>query len=339
MRAGKQKKQQGFIILMGMLALVLGAAVWFGTAGTIRSESMSIVMQNKHVDDLMHIKQKMLQYAVLNPELFANSASVPGPGYFPCPDTNANGDSDTGLNCIPNGGLYSIGMVPNRINSRFFNILNNKDDHSKYWFAVDSRFLVSNPDYTSATQRFGPLNIDLPQLINTADNKSLCDETPLPATCLPALTVDGRDEIVMVLFYTGEALAGQDRGAFTGGDTTFTRAVDYIESPALVVGATGVFNSVGASPTVFNDYVLTITLREWRAAVLSRVAQDRFPEDNVPDLCVDVDSNNSVALDRAWFNDCEFNSNIPPYYSCVYNAAAVDNYQGQNWRTVLGCPP
>ena len=147
MRVSKQEKQQGFIILMGMLALVLGAAVWFGTISSVRTESMKIAIENENVNALYRVKDKMLTYAMFQPEIFRTSSSnttplsqeaIPGPGYFPCPDTTGDGVSDSP--CAGSGVPFVTGVVPISISSRLFSFIDQPLESAKFWYAVDSRF-------------------------------------------------------------------------------------------------------------------------------------------------------------------------------------------------------
>ena len=305
--------QSGFVVLLGMLMLVLGASVWFATAGSIRSDTMSIAQNTQHIDQLHRIKQKMLTYAVLHPEIYSDATVVPGPGYFPCPDADADGAPDTG--CGDVGGvdaLFLLGRVPYKISSRNFSFIDSNLDNEKFWYAVDARFVASSSIYAfEASQRFAPLNIDTPKEVVAAGGLNVAP-----------ITLDGKDEIVMVLFYAGESLSTQSRPSL--------QSADYLEQPALNPGYKTDFVSTGANENVFNDYVISITRAEWQSAVLSRVSQDVSPEDQVPDLCANI-----VDTDASWFNDCNYNSASRPVYVCP--GTTDDNLAGQGWRAII-CP-
>ena len=319
----KQKeKQSGFIILMGMLALVLGAAVWFGTVSSVRSESMRIAIENENVNALYRVKDKMLTYAMFQPEIFRTTSGstiplaqedIPGPGYFPCPDTiNNDGVSDSP--CGGSGVTFVTGVVPTSISSRVFSFIDQPLESGNFWYAVDSRFLTQNPDYyyDSAFKRFVPLN------------------TASPATA--SLTLDGVTDIVMVLIYSGDPLSGQTQTA-----ATLANISDYLELENADGDADFISNFNDPAPVAnnpkFNDYVIPITRAEWNAAMLSRVSMDA-DGNNVPDLCVDPAS---AAGNLHWFNDC-FSAGTN-FLTCDLNTLSTDeNLYGQGWRTVLGCP-
>jgi hypothetical protein len=157
-------------------------------------------------------------------------------------------------------------------------------------------------------------------------------------TDVPPMTLDGKDAIVMVLFYTGEPLSGQSRPS-----TVYT---DYLEQTTIIPGYTVDFRSVGANSTVFNDYVIAITRKEWEAALLSRVKQDFSTvsgdgvPNGVPDMCEDLSD-----TDISWFNACKYiGTNIPSFSAdpfpdtCTHTGViAEENITGQDWRSVL-CP-
>jgi len=322
MRASKQKKQQGFIILMGMLALVLGAAVWFGTASSIRSESMDIKLQSQDVRDLYRIKDKMLTYALFQPEIFRTDTSsnlnapedIPGPGYFPCPDTNGDGDSNAP--CGGGGAAVIVGMVPESISSRYFTFVHRPLEANRYWYAVDARFVTQNTDFTfnSVTKRFVPLN-------NTS-----------PATA--SLTLDGTTDIVMVLIYAGDAVGSQNQSVIN-----IANFLDLDNADGDVDFVSHYKNSLITSPVPvsgdFNDYVIPITRNEWNAAMLSRTSIDA-DSDNVPDLCTSI---GSAITDYSWFNDCIYTGASAPPFTCTQNTTTTDeNLFGQGWRTALSCP-
>jgi hypothetical protein len=320
----REPKQSGFIILMGMLMLVVGAAVWFGNVGNMQAEMMEITQENAHSRELQKIKEKMLVYTMFQPEIFGTPSNtttfqtadkVPGPGYFPCPDSTGDGESNAPCG---SGVSVVIGRVPVQISSRRFGFLDQTLGKESYWYAVDTRFLVQNADYNNfggtedvKLKRYSPLNTSEPDFSDLT--------TPPP----PLLTLDGVTDIVMVLFYAGEPLSGQNRSS--GG------LDDYLDK--LNNDGDGDFISTHSDTIGFNDNVLAITHAEWSAAVLARVSQDVNPVDNVPDLC------SISATDPHWFNAC---NNVYKTGNdgtqCSWGSGGVDNQVGQGWRELLGCP-
>lgn len=310
----KRSKERGFMVLMTMMLLAVGTAIWFGTLGQVRSNSMKIESEDRHLIELQAIKERMLAYAVLQPEIYADADVVPGIGYFPCPDTDGDGLSNRpcGYSAAINQ-LFVVGRVPTQEPNRFFAFIDSGIDPELYWFAVDARLVDDHAYYAfDNADRFPLVNADMPSEVKDQSNNDV-----------PPLTVDGKDDIVMVLFYAGTALAGQARPT--------NDIDDYLEQPAESPGDTLNFQSVGASPDVFNDYVITITRQEWNAAVLARASQDNAPQDGVPDLCV-----NESDASAHWFNACAYaHPTNRPIYNCA--GTALDNLAGQDWRALI-CP-
>ncbi|WP_178861325.1 hypothetical protein [Thiomicrorhabdus cannonii] len=307
-------KQRGFIVLMTMMMLAVGTAIWFGTLGQIRSNTMKIESEDRQLLELQAIKERMLAYAVLQPEIFSDQAVIPGVGYFPCPDTNGDGTADRpcGYDSATNQ-LFVIGRVPTQETSHFFSFIDSGIDPSLYWFAVDARLVDHHAYYAyDNALRFAPVSVQMPVEVPDQSNNDV-----------PPLTVDGKDEIVMALFYAGPALSNQTRPS--------NSINDYLEQPTATLGYSINFQSVGATPDVFNDYVITITRKEWEAAMLARVSQDISPQDGVPDLCSLVAENTAD-----WFNACAYtHPTNRPVYTC--DGTAVNNLAGQDWRSLV-CP-
>ncbi|CAN8141560.1 Type 4 fimbrial biogenesis protein PilX N-terminal domain-containing protein [uncultured Thiomicrorhabdus sp.] len=318
-RVSKIHKQGGFMVLLIMLMLVVGSAVWFKTIHGLRSEAMQIEMQNERINELHHIKEKMLTFAIMQPEIFYTETAgvpdfdnIPGPGYFPCPDTDGDGLPNNGSTypCGSNVGFVT-GMVPIKAEGERFTFIDKPRNAEFYWFSVDSRYVTNNQ---IASHRYLPLNADSPASAN--------------------LTLDGRTDIVMVLFYSGDPLSSQNRSLLS--QSNYLDQGNANDDPN--------FFTKDGSPNVFNDYVISITREEWRAAVLSRVSKDVNPEDETPDLCVEINSN-----DIHWFNRCSFigaspsfvgnddNSETSDVRLCDVNASD-DNFNGQNWRQFFNCP-
>ena len=325
-------KQSGFVILMALLVLVLGAALWFGSTGNVGSEKMKDVKQKAYIADLERVKERMLTYAILNPELFDRSTEVPlftdndlpGPGYFPCPDVDGDSDSDTGNDCTISGNLYAMGWVPQKVVARNFSFLPSEQEleNKRFWFATDARFLVDGQYAYGGSKRFAPLNINTPALVDPT-GASFCDEEPVSANCVPPLSLDGKEDIVMVLFYAGEPNPSEQNrtlhspALFLASD----EIGQYLEQPSLAIPPnsvnhtqTGVFVSQDSGAGFFNDYAIAITREEWNAAVLSRVAKD-VDGDSIPDLCTLVDPDITVNEKNSWFNKCRYSGVGEPSYA------------------------
>lgn len=337
-------KQSGFIVLLAMLALVLGAMSWFASASFHKHNLMRSELDNQYIHQLDKIKERMLAYAVMHPEIYSNAATVvPGPGYFPCPDVDGDGTSDTP--CGRDGAddqLFVIGKVPDKISSRNVSFIDSNLNRELFWYAFDSRFVQDSQLYSfSTSSRFAPLNSNLPTTV-TQSSSAECppdpnSTNPNSSVCAP-FYVDGEDEIVMIIFYAGDPLQDDNRPS--------NDVEDYLEQPNIQSGFSYWFTTSNNSLTSldsFNDYAITITRAEWEAAVLARVSRDINPADSVPDLCVDVLNNGNAAIDstdpypfRLWFNECSTNgAGAPGAYNCPQANTGFDNLAGQGWRTIV----
>lgn len=307
------KKQSGFIILLGMLMLVLGAATWFGAYSQIKAKTAEIQANDWHVKHLHRIKERMLAYAVLHPELYSSAQHIPGVGYFPCPDENNDGQADSicGDDEADIDQLFVFGRVPYQISTRNYNFLDGHYDEANgqgvnndlYWFAYDARF-VNNSEtfdgrYSELTTRLSDRVLDL------SGNESA------------PLTLDNKEGVVMVLIYAGPPLAGQDRSQ--------SAASHFIEqnTDSVVSGYTHNFRSSGDSADTYNDYVISITRREWEKAIMSRLSLD-LDDDGRPDVCVENPN---------WIQQCTYTGASIPPYPCY--EGPEDNLTGQGWGEIL----
>lgn len=327
----QNKNQSGFIVLLIMLILVLGAAAVFGTISSLREEEMKIEIQNENIRELNRIKDKMLAFAVLQPEIFytevssgvADFSNIPGPGYFPCPDTDGDGlpndgyDKDGTLitgNLCGSTSTFVTGKIPVKSSDNRFTFIDNPRNANRFWFSVDSRYVTHNQ---IVSHRYLPLNADSPSIAN--------------------LTLDGRTDIVMVLFYAGIPLGSQNQ--------TTQNQSDFLDVGNAPVGDPLLdqsFFTRNGTPDIFNDYVIAITREEWRAAVLSRVSKDTNPNNSVSDLCAAINP-----TDTHWFNGCSFIDTSPSFIgndtetdsllTCTVSAGA-NNLNGQNWLEFFNCP-
>lgn len=338
--AAIKHKQSGFIILLGMLLLVLGAASWFGFYGNIKSTSMQLKQDDLQKSKLHHIKERMLTYAVLHPELYfnqVNPANTPGMGYFPCPDTNGDGAAESICGRNPtssNDQLFVLGRVPLQITGIDFNFVDTRDSNELYWFAYDARMVNNSQSYAvSPNNRFAELNIRLPNSVNDATG-----------TSVPPLTLDGRDDIVMVLFYAGD----DDLANGPVQNRPSNNVNDYLEQGAINSdGNTYNFVSTDGDPEAFNDYVIAITRNEWERALLKRLTLD-LDEDGYLDICVptgpvaSLPSTPPLSTPPVWMQACTYDATLgnlafdPSLFTC--NADTVDNLIGQGWAEILdGC--
>ncbi|QKI88546.1 hypothetical protein [Thiomicrorhabdus xiamenensis] len=206
------------------------------------------------MNQLEHVKQRLLNFAVLHPEIYqTNSASqlqdaanIPSIGYFPCPDLDGDGfllgaettcgnpylplsayPDQTGFvpdplnnsgaeNC--NGTGYCMGFVPQKISSREFYFA----PAQRFYYVLDERFSFQNPNYVNnGVMRFAPLN---PQVFETGE--------------MPRLNLNGVGGYVFLIIDAGsDGLSAEN----ANGDHYFvnqSNGLVYSETDDRVVGVT-----------------------------------------------------------------------------------------------------
>lgn len=299
-----ETKQSGVALLVFVMALILGvsgvSAIYF--VNVQKYNQIKRVMGDAAV--LRQAKENLLDYAVMNPEIYATDddgdpqlmENIPGPGYLPCPDTNNSGSPNTACG----GGVVAMGRLPIRIGSRDVVFLDDDVDSSLIWYAVDERFVQNNANYYE--DRFSPLNSEL----------------AVP----PRLTVDGESDIVAVLFFAGERLSGQN-----GNSNNMT---NYLEGENA--DGDGDFTAL-QSPGILNDVVVKISYQEWRQAMLKRLEGEKAS------LCSTIPTAQTVH----WFNQCNIHAGGDWRPGCLQDNGEPENPLGANWRGIningtLGCP-
>lgn len=187
--AAVNQKGYGVLLIISALMMIasLLASSYFQTL--ISYFSSKQIQQNLYQMQL--VKQRLLNFAVLQPEIYLTNSSsqllsaaeVPAPGYFPCPDLDGDGyllggettcgnvylptasipaqtgfvpdplSNSGGANC--NGVTACMGYVPQKIVSRQFYFAPAK----RYFYVLDERFSFQNGYHSNNGQnRFSPLN-------------------------------------------------------------------------------------------------------------------------------------------------------------------------------------
>jgi hypothetical protein len=189
----------------------------------LNANAKKYVRQASSEKVLSEAKSALIGYAVNYPE----SHPGQGPGYLPCPDINDSGSA--GGSCSLSGGT-TIGRLP-------FKTLEVSElrDHvgERLWYAVSENY-KNNPKVMPA----------------------LNSETP------GNFSVDGRGDIVAVIFAPGSPVASQDR---TGAG--INAVANYLEGD----NANGDNSFVSRASGQFDDQVITISRDELMSAVEQRV--------------------------------------------------------------------
>jgi len=180
------------------------------------------IRQSADAKALSKAKAALIGYAVNYPEGHAGE----GPGYLPCPDINDDGTAGTGCK-------LASGNTVGRLPFKTLEISDLRDDAGeRLWYAVADNY-KNNPK--------------VPQLNSTTPGN---------------FTVDGRSDVVAVIFAPGTSLPGQDRSG-----SGITDVTNYLEGDNADNDNDFVTRAAGN----FNDHLITITRRELMDAVEKRV--------------------------------------------------------------------
>ncbi len=155
-------KQSGYILIVFLVILVVGAATWFSSNLTGLNSAYQFERQSKTQAKLQEIKARLIRYAVLTPEIMQTDNSntysihstsvIPGLGYLPNCDSNGDGQMDNGCYTAD----FRPQFLPTTLAKRhiYFN-----DRPKQYYYVIDSRFVIQNSNYNNPiTKRFAPLN-------------------------------------------------------------------------------------------------------------------------------------------------------------------------------------
>jgi hypothetical protein len=321
-------KQSGFILMVMLVLMLLGAAAYFGNYAKNYGFTHRQHDVQKTLQELNLIKQQLLTYAVFQPELFqsnlvsntvtnAEISNIPSPGYFPCPDMDGDGALSGAESPCSNPRVigndatgFDYGFLPVQFKTRNFFLKGISP--KEFYYVVADRFVNASGDYNNTTtHRYAPLNTTL----TPSSGPDSGSPAALPDNTLPWLQVNGSGNYVVLIIAPGVPQTfpdGTSQDRTQAGDAK-TVVGQYLDMRFDASGnkidngnASGTrffFSGQQTSPTV-NDIVVGITFDEWRAAMAARIKVQKSA------LC---SLSPSIAH---WFND--------------YNA--VSNPAGSNWR-------
>lgn len=294
-----QGKEAGFVMMILLVIMVVGASVYFGNfAENFRFQNQNSNYQ-KEISRLNKIKQKLLNYAVFQPEIFQqenngnnkDTSDIPSPGYFMCPDMDGDGSLSGETTCGDSAAGFTYGFLPTGIVTR--NIFFPEVSPREYYFVVADKFHWGNTDYNSPKNRYAPLNTDVEA---------------------PNLKLDDNGEYVVLIIYPGGAQNfpdgfSQDRAQPGDAQTVVQNYLDrrfdsnHQQLNGNADGDEFFYSNAKANLTI-NDIVVGITFEEWKLAVKQRIDLERIK------LC------GIAAEENHWFN--------------AYDA--TDNPVGAGWR-------
>jgi hypothetical protein len=163
----KTHSQQGLILSLIVFWLFLISLILLLNLRPTTAQ-LTWQAQNKQIVHLAWTREQLWQFSQQTPQLYATDTNgrfydanrIPSPGYFPCPDTNNNGQSNAPCG---QGQAIAIGRLPKNIATRSINFTPYHIPEFSLGYAVDSRYVIQNSDYHNPPiQRFAPLNVIYP---------------------------------------------------------------------------------------------------------------------------------------------------------------------------------
>ena len=334
----KQGLQQGFIILLVIVVISIIAALWLST----KHYSLISIFKTNDIQadsyELELVKKRLLEYAVLHPEIYStddsgtyqSSAQIPAPGYFPCPDLDGDGDvegaetscsnpftpggtipdeDNTGF--VPSGGV--LGFVPESISTHRVHFA----EAGRYYYFLDERFSTQNSaaDYINdSLQKYAPMNPTqfVGDVSAATDNLDSFE---------PVLTINGRGGYRALIIDAGD----------DGLDTA-----NNIDAADGLVDRHFVSRAADLSTDPNADKIVGITMQDLDNAINRRLCVERFRYEGLEYADADGDGSpdevnpfTAIAADlKHWYND---------YVYTVLNDPD-NNAGGANWRsTDLKC--
>ena len=329
------KQQSGFIMMVMIVIMVVGAAAYFGVFNENLIFKNKVKLTERDIANNLKIREQLLRYATFQPELYESDPTggtgyalkqinlVPGPGYFPCVDLNGDGEvlaAETSCgnprDATDDSTGFAIGFLPVGFSTR--NIFFGGLEAKQFYYVVDERFVNGNNLYNNgSTGRYAPLN---PALTPAAAP----DASPgllLPDNTKPWLSLNGVEGYVALIISPGKPMVMQDgtvQDRTQPGDAV-ARMGDYLDKRFNASGTELNGNSDGdrfffsqsKNNIGVNDTIVGITFEEWQSAMLKRVCFQRSDLE-----ALDVN-------DPVWFN--------------AYDSA--NNPAGSDWRSYMGnCP-
>lgn len=272
-----RRPEHGYILLALLLIMVVGGSSLV-LGGLSNRQSAYLASQAELYQQLEIAKTNLLAYVSSSSTLYSNAQ---GPGFFPCPDTDNDGDSETTCNpvnttmpnCYTNTSRPApqIGWLPEYIDvsgnrftlSNYYQDSGGKKNEQQFWYVVAPRY-VYHSTLTSSNHRARN---------RTSTSTGLAAPTP---PCM-RMYLDDAGEYVAFIIAPGEALTNQTRSIVDTVTTTNTTYTNYLDG---LNGATNYYyyTSDVDDPDNFNDRIIGITLDEYVKAVGTRVAIESWKQ-------------------------------------------------------------
>jgi hypothetical protein len=319
-RLRKPRRQGGAIFLALMLILIVtGSTFVLGALNNRQAASLAYKQEVRY--QMEQAKAALLAYAAN----YATFYTDRGPGFFPCPDTDApTSDPDGEPNYTSTVDYCSydaapaLGRLPRMetFTSTTFRLNDTYADVDRqFWYAVAPRYLYSST------------NLNRRSYTRTYSNSAVST-----IASSKWLTLDGTTKYVALIIAPGEELDGQDR---INGPTNYANYLDGQN------GGDGFnfYTRYDSNPELFNDEILGITLDEYMIHVGTAVARavksrlDQYYLLNVPGNSPTRYPTSSSAAVPDTFGTCSTSTFSNIFDGTTYGTANVwlrDSTSGNN---------
>jgi hypothetical protein len=237
-------RHRGFALLALLLVMFVSGGTL--TLGALNNRNdLAIKQHDEMFIEMENAKATLLSYASNTALLFNNSM---GPGFFPCPDTDNDGEPQA--SCDSDQPL--VGRLP-----EYVEISGSRFEFSSKYAGVDQQFwLIVAPRYIYYSNDLGN---ERRSWWRTAKDDNSADDY--------RMKLDGSGDYVALLIAPGEEMDTQTRSS---GTNTYT---NYIDGKNGSDGFNFYRNWV-ENPELFNDYVIGITHDEYMLHVGTAVAKE-----------------------------------------------------------------
>ena len=312
--------EKGYMLLLTAFVLLIIVSLWISTQNNYLISVFKDEQLQENMQELEAVKAKLLQFAVLQPEIYQTDTTgsmqdetqIPAPGYFPCPDLDGDGslnnaesscgnpfnpgldpsivsDDDTSTGYVPNPSrVEGLGTCDGSSTCVGFvpSSISTRNfyfgEAGKFYYFLDERFSTQNPNYVNDNlKRFAPLT---PTEFDPQDTDISND---------PVLTLDGEAGYIAIIIDAGsDGLDSSNKD----GDYHFSSSGNSLQNADAIDKAVG------------------ITYNEWLSLMAHRVCAEKYRIEGLISGFSDINDPSSI---RHWYNDYDSSSNPG----------------GGNWRT------
>lgn len=231
------------MIAMLLLVFMAGTSMFFIAMSDRSGDVIEMVDYNR---EMVLAKEALITFAANYPDLYPGPNN--GPGRFPCPDNNLDGQPEASCN----GGAEMTYRLP-----IYANTLN---DSGPFYFSRQ---------FIEASQESAP-DIEYSQFWYALSNGYATDDADVNSASPAQLVFNGSPDYVALIIAPGDSLTEQNRST----ESARNNRNNYLEAPNDSTD-TGIFSNYPESQgNEFNDRIIGITRNELMTRVTIKVAME-----------------------------------------------------------------